>query len=122
MIGRARIVAMGLAAVLGAALGTALLAGAGDRDGGPESGAEPRPTAGTATAASPGKGAVGVHPQAVAPKKAHVPAGVLVRAATRRAQEREAANPPAPERRRGKDGGEVLSVEIDWHAGASTER
>jgi hypothetical protein len=57
------------------------------------------------------------------PKQARVPAGVLVRAASRRAQERELASPHAAERRRARDQGDViLSVEIDWHASGAADR
>jgi hypothetical protein len=58
--------------------------------------------------------------EAPAPRRTRVPAGVLVRAATRRAQERPTQE--GPERRRARGEADVLSVEIDWHASPTAER
>ncbi len=52
------------------------------------------------------------------PQGPRVTAGVIARAA-RSAQEREAATPPKPERRRvgkARGGGKIISLEIDWNA------
>jgi hypothetical protein len=48
-----------------------------------------------------------------------VPAGVLARAVWRRAQEREAAA-EVRERRASRPEGDVISIEIDWHAPSAT--
>jgi len=55
-----------------------------------------------------------------AAKRQRVTPGVLARAASRRAHEREASSPSAPEERRDDAGGaesRIVSVEIDWNAG-----
>lgn len=57
-------------------------------------------------------------PPAEATTRPRVPPGVLARAASRRAQQREAESPPAPERRRGREGN-IISIEIDWNAGTA---
>jgi hypothetical protein len=113
------------AAVVAGAIGAALFAMAADRDDARDaapsraapreragSAAQPPPAAHDAPAGAPAS-------SAPVPKRARVPAGVLARAASRRAQERE-AGAPAPERRRGREQGDVISVEIDWHAGSAT--
>lgn len=75
-------------------------------------------------AASPAK----VAPPAAQPasrggKRQRVPAGVLARAASRRAQEREAtsATPPEPRRAPGGEDGAAVSVEIDWNASSAAQ-
>jgi hypothetical protein len=111
---------LALGAVVAVAIGAALLAVAADR-GSPDAAPAPAPAQKAGPQASAGHPAAGAPDTQAHPKRTRVPAGVLVRA-VRRAHEREAATPPAPERRPGRDGGEVLSVEIDWHAGASADR
>lgn len=79
----------------------------------------PPKAAAPASTAAPGSAAAAAAGGSPPGKPARVPAGVLVRAASRRAQEREAASPPAPaERRRGREAGNIISIEIDWHAGS----
>lgn len=112
-------------AVVACAIGAALFAMAADRDGGPDAAAEPRdPVRSSATVkppSSPQVASAGA-PSGV-PKRGRVPAGVLARAVSRRAQEREAAGPRAPpERRRSREQGDVISIEIDWHASTAAER
>jgi hypothetical protein len=121
-----------LAAVIAAGVvGAALATLAADRVAGPDGGAEPSrersgaPSPAQAAAALQGSAQEGTIRAASwqAPKQARVPAGVLVRAASRRAQERDLPICRAPERRRGREMEDViLSVEIDWHAGGAAER
>jgi hypothetical protein len=117
VIVRGRVLAVGITVAVGAAL----LAAAADQAVAPESAPEASSKADGAQAPSGRPAASGAH-AAPAGKRQRVPAGVLVRAASRRAHEREAANPAVPERKHGREEGEVLSVEIDWHAGASADR
>ena len=91
-----------LAAFAALAAGAALLAAAADHEAGPD-GQEQRSArdvaAPSSDPASAGRDAAaeraGSEPALLPPKRARVPAGVLVRAASRRAHEREAASPGA---------------------------
>jgi hypothetical protein len=114
---RARVVT---AAVVAGAIGAALFAMAADREGGPDAAPESQERVGSPSSAQ--DASAGAPSSAPAPTRARVPAGVLARAASRRAQDREAAGHAAPERRRGREQGDVISVEIDWHAGAAADR
>lgn len=123
---RDRVLATAIAAGV---VGAALAALAADQVPGPEEGAGPsRERASSpaqATTASQGVGQEGTIGAASwqAPKQGRVPAGVLVRAASRRAQERDLPLCRAPERRHGRELEDViLSVEIDWNAGGAAER
>jgi hypothetical protein len=111
-------------AVVAFAVGAALFAMAADRDEGLDAAPETRDRALPPAAAQPPSSAPGEAHAAppAASKRARVPAGVLARAVSRRAQEREAAGSPPRERRRGRDPGDVVSVEIDWHASIAADR
>lgn len=120
-----------LVTALAAALGAGFLATLAAHAAGPESeGERPamverQPATATPTVAAPpagdGSGLIVAPASTTAPaaKRPRVAPGVLVRAASRRAQEREAASPPVPERRRVREEGNIISVEIDWHAGTA---
>jgi hypothetical protein len=111
-------------AVVAFAVGAALLAMAADRDDGLYAAPETpdrtlSPAAGQPASAAPGEAHAAPPAES---KRPRVPAGVLARAVSRRAQDREAAGSPAHERRRGRDPGEVISLEIDWHASIAADR
>jgi hypothetical protein len=117
-----------LASALAAVLGAGFLATLAAHAAGPETEGErpavvERPPATATTVRAPpaadGAGLMVAPASTTAPpaKRARVAPGVLVRAASRRAQEREASSAPAPERRRAREEGNIISVEIDWHAG-----
>jgi hypothetical protein len=111
-------------AVVAIAVGAALFAMAADRDDGLDAWPETRERALSPAAAQPSSSAPdeAQASPAAATKRARVPAGVLARAVSRRAQDREAAGSPSHERRRGRDQGDVISVEIDWHATIAADR
>lgn len=120
-----------IAVIAAGVVGAALAALAADRVPGSEGSAEPsheRPGASAPAqpaAAPQGSTQGGATPAASSrvPKQGRVPAGVLVRAASRRAQDRDPASARVPERRHGREQGDVIfSVEIDWHASGAADR
>jgi hypothetical protein len=111
-------------AIIALAVGAALFAMAADRDDGPDAPTEPRERAASPAPAQPPSPARadGQASPPPASNRARVPAGVLARAVSRRAQDREAAGPPPHERRRSREQGDVISIEIDWHASIAAGR
>jgi hypothetical protein len=118
---RGAIVAALVAVTVGGAFVAHVAAYAAGTDGDGDAASAPeRPAAGRAAVPAVAE-TTPAAPRAVQASAAtRVSPGVLARAVSRRAQERAAATPAGQERRRGHVPGEVISVEIDWHAGSAT--